>query len=388
MFSIISKYIIRSFLQTFLVIFSVLFLAFFFLRSIDFLEIAARGDMYPQIALGYIFFNIPSVIEIILPLSIFLSTLICIARMNTSNEINFMRQMGLKSGNFLKILAIPILLMSFFALFISLIVSPYSLDSLYKLTSNQTFSDRFKMMGAGKPTYFEDVNTTFFAKESNDFDFGFSEIFASIEHEDMEIILTADQVSSIPTDKSTNRLTFKNGKIVGLEMEGDFLMNFSHLEFTFPRKIKTSSTDLSHLSLTSLISNLENNREQSELFKRLSIFVLIIVSAFVALNFGISNHRIGFTVSLITGSLFFLLYFGIYLGMQNWTLSSEYNPSISFAAFHFVFFLAGIFLSYFLNKESPINIYSSGVSSINNFQLIFNLVLLAFVIYMFFYFLI
>ena len=218
MFSIISKYIIRSFLQTFLVIFSVLFLAFFFLRSIDFLEIAARGDMYPQIALGYIFFNIPSVIEIILPLSIFLSTLICIARMNTSNEINFMRQMGLKSGNFLKILAIPILLMSFFALFISLIVSPYSLDSLYKLTSNQTFSDRFKMMGAGKPTYFEDVNTTFFAKESNDFDFGFSEIFASIEHEDMEIILTADQVSSIPTDKSTNRLTFKNGKIVGLEL--------------------------------------------------------------------------------------------------------------------------------------------------------------------------
>ena len=96
-----------------------------------------------------------------------------------------MRQMGLKSGNFIKILAIPILLMSFFALFISLIVSPYSLDSLYKLTSNQTFSDRFKMMGAGKPTYFEDVNTTFFAKESNDFDFGFSEIFASIEHEDM-----------------------------------------------------------------------------------------------------------------------------------------------------------------------------------------------------------
>ena len=244
------------------------------------------------------------------------------------------------------------------------------------------------MMGAGKPTYFEDVNTTFFAKESNDFDFGFSEIFASIEHEDMEIILTADQVSSIPTDKSTNRLTFKNGKIVGLEMEGDFLMNFSHLEFTFPRKIKTSSTDLSHLSMTSLISNLENNREQSELFKRLSIFVLIIVSAFVALNFGISNHRIGFTVSLITGSLFFLLYFGIYLGLQNWTLSSEYNPSISFAAFHLVFFLAGIFLSYFLNRESPINIYSSGVTSINNFQLIFNLVLLAFVIYMFFYFLI
>ena len=284
MFSIISKYIIRSFLQTFLVIFSVLFLAFFFLRSIDFLEIAARGDMYPQIALGYIFFNIPSVIEIILPLSIFLSTLICIARMNTSNEINFMRQMGLKSGNFLKILAIPILLMSFFALFISLIVSPYSLDSLYKLTSNQTFSDRFKMMGAGKPTYFEDVNTTFFAKESNDFDFGFSEIFASIEHEDMEIILTADQVSSIPTDKSTNRLTFKNGKIVGLEMEGDFLMNFSHLEFTFPRKIKTSSTDLSHLSMTSLISNLENNREQSELFKRLSIFVLIIAVSYTHLT--------------------------------------------------------------------------------------------------------
>ena len=344
--------------------------------------------MYPQIALGYIFFNIPSVIEIIFPLSIFLSTLICIARMDTSNEINFMRQMGLESRNFLKILLMPILLMSFFALFISLIVSPYSLDSLYKLTSNQTFSDRFKMMGAGKPTYFEDVNTTFFAKESNDFDFGFSEIFASIEHEDMEIVLTADQVSSIPTDKNSNKLTFKNGKIVGLEMEGDFSMNFSLLEFTFPRKIKTSSTNLSHLSMTSLISNFENNREQSELFKRLSIFVLIIISAYVALNLGISNHRIGFTISLITGSLFFLLYFGIYLGMQNWILSSEYNPSIFFAAFHLIFLLVGIFLSYFLNKEIPINIYSRGVTSINYFQLIFNLFLLAFVIYMFFHFLI
>ena len=165
-------------------------------------------------------------------------------------------------------------------------------------------------------------------------------------------------------------------------------MNFLHLEFTFPRKIKTSSTDLSHLSITNLISNLENNREQSELFKRLSIFVLIIVSAYVALNFGISNHRIGFTVSLISGSLFFLLYFGIYLGMQNWTLSSENNPSISFAAFHLVFFLVGIFLSYFLHKESPINLYSNGVTLINYFQLIFNLVLLIFVIYLFYLFLI
>ncbi len=388
MFSIISKYIIRSFLQTFLVIFSVLFLAFFFLRSIDFLEIAARGDMYPQIALGYIFFNIPSVIEIILPLSIFLSTLICIARMNTSNEINFMRQMGLKSRNFSKILAMPILFMSLFALFISLMVSPYSLNSLYKLASNQTFSDRFKMMGAGKPTYFEDVNTTFFAKESNDFDFGFSEIFASIEHEKMEIILTADQVSSVPTDKTTNRLTFKNGKIVGLEIEGDFLMKFSQLEFTFPRKIKTSSTDLSHLSLNSLISNSNKNQELSELLKRASIFVLIVISAFVALNLGISNHRIGFTFSMISGTLYFLLYFGIYLGIQNWILSSEYNPLNSFVIFHSIFLLMGIFISYSVNKESPIKLYSRGETSLNYFQLTFNLILLVLVIYLFFLFLI
>ena len=172
-------------------------------------------------------------------------------------------------------------------------------------------------------------------------------------------------------------------------MDGDFLMRFSQLEFTFPRKIKTSSSDLSHLSVNSLISNFNNNnRELSELLKRTSIFVLIVVSAFVALNFGISNHRIGFTISMIAGSLYFLLYFGTYLGIQDWILSSEYNPLNSFVIFHLIFFLMGIFISYSLNKESPIKLYSRGETSLNYFQLMFNLILLALVIYLFFLFLI
>ena len=84
---IISFYILNQLLKTLLITFFILFGILFFNESIGFLEKASNGELYPSLVSLVLIFSIPSLLEIAIPTSLFIGTLIAIYNLKKTTFI-------------------------------------------------------------------------------------------------------------------------------------------------------------------------------------------------------------------------------------------------------------------------------------------------------------
>ena len=91
---IISFYILNQLLKTLLITFIILFGILFFNESIDFLEKASNGELYPSLVSLVLIFSIPSILEVVIPTSVFIGTLISIYNLKFYNNGELMIESG------------------------------------------------------------------------------------------------------------------------------------------------------------------------------------------------------------------------------------------------------------------------------------------------------
>ena len=96
---IIVLYILKQVTKTIFFTFLILFGILFFNESIQFLEKAARGDLYPSLLIPVLFFSLPNILEVSVPISVFLGILISIYNLNKTNELSFIYQLGMCQKN-------------------------------------------------------------------------------------------------------------------------------------------------------------------------------------------------------------------------------------------------------------------------------------------------
>ena len=211
---IISFYILNQLLKTLLITFIILFGILFFNESIDFLEKASNGELYPSLVSLVLIFSIPSILEVVIPTSVFIGTLISIYNLKKTNEITFASQAGLSNLKLIALTVIPSLVISLFLILNSFFISPSSNERLGFLSNSQSFADNFKLMGEGKINEIEELNGVFYAEGASDL--GFQNIFAKIESEDLDYILSSEEVSASSSDDSYNQITFTKGELLSL----------------------------------------------------------------------------------------------------------------------------------------------------------------------------
>ena len=159
---IISFYILNQLLKTLLITFFILFGILFFNESIGFLEKASNGELYPSLVSLVLIFSIPSLLEIAIPTSLFIGTLIAIYKLKKTNDITFANHAGLGESGIVLICLIPSIFLSIFLIFNSFFLAPTSNQQLSFLSKSQSFADNFKLMGEGKINEIEELDGIFF----------------------------------------------------------------------------------------------------------------------------------------------------------------------------------------------------------------------------------
>ena len=127
---IIVLYILKQVTKTIFFTFLILFGILFFNESIQFLEKAARGDLYPSLLIPVLFFSLPAILEVSVPISVFLGILISIYNLNKTNELSFIYQLGMGQKNLTFITLIPVIFCSFFIFLNSFYFVPQSIEKL------------------------------------------------------------------------------------------------------------------------------------------------------------------------------------------------------------------------------------------------------------------
>ncbi len=269
---IIVLYILKQVTKTIFFTFLILFGILFFNESIQFLEKASRGDLYPSLLIPVLFYSLPATLEVSIPISVFLGILISIYNLNKTNELSFIYQLGMGQKNLTLVTLIPVIFCSFFVFFNSFYFVPQSNENLSFLSDSQSFSDKFKLMGEGKINAFPDLGGIIFAKEASDR--GFKDVFANFNSENSDLILNSKEVLGSSQDEKLNKLTFESGNLVIPSQSGTIDLEFEELFFLFNKKQKLAEKNIEKMSLSLLIQEDKNEDFYAEFLKRLSLSLL------------------------------------------------------------------------------------------------------------------
>ena len=332
---IIVLYILKQVTKTIFFTFLILFGILFFNESIQFLEKASRGDLYPSLLIPVLFYSLPATLEVSIPISVFLGILISIYNLNKTNELSFIYQLGMGQKNLTLVTLIPVIFCSFFVFFNSFYFVPQSNENLSFLSDSQSFSDKFKLMGEGKINTFPDLGGIIFAKEASDR--GFKDVFANFNSENSDLILNSKEVLGSSQDEKLNKLTFESGNLVIPSQSGTIDLEFEELFFLFNKKQKLAEKNMEKMSLSLLIQEDKNEDFYREFLKRLSLSLMLIISSLVAIPLSLRMANKGRFTMILSGLVIFLTYYGLVQGQKVLVLESSFSSFQVFSVLHFIF---------------------------------------------------
>ena len=332
---IIVLYILKQVTKTIFFTFLILFGILFFNESIQFLEKASRGDLYPSLLIPVLFYSLPAILEVSIPISVFLGILISIYNLNKTNELSFIYQLGMGQKNLTFVTLIPVIFCSFFVFFNSFYFVPQSNENLSFLSDSQSFSDKFKLMGEGKINAFPDLGGIIFAKEASDR--GFKDVFANFNSENSDLILNSKEVLGSSQDEKLNKLTFESGNLVIPSQSGIIDLEFEELFFLFNKKQKLAEKNMEKMSLSLLIQEDKNEDFYTEFLKRLSLSLMLIISSLVAIPLSLRMANKGRFTMILSGLVIFLTYYGLVQGQKVLVLESSFSSFQVFSVLHLIF---------------------------------------------------
>ncbi|MFL2779643.1 MAG: LptF/LptG family permease [Gammaproteobacteria bacterium] len=350
---IISFYILNQVLKTLLITFIILFGILFFNQSIDFLEKASNGELYPSLVSLVLIFSVPSILEVVIPASVFIGTLISIYNLKKTNEITFASQAGLSNLKLIYLSLIPSAVISIFLIFNSFFISPSSNERLSFLSNSQSFADNFKLMGEGKVNQIKELNGVFYAEGASDL--GFQNIFAKIESDDLNYILNSDEVTANSSDDSYNQIIFEQGELVIPLEKNDLFLDFQSLIFLFPKNQVVVNEDIKTKNWYELINKVDSKFYLSEIFERISLSLMLIVSVLIAVPLSLKMHESGRFLLIFSGLVIFLSYYGLVIGQKVFVEEGILSPIQIFIIIHGVYLSLGLSLFGLNNYVLDIN---------------------------------
>lgn len=350
---IISFYILNQVLKTLLITFIILFGILFFNQSIDFLEKASNGELYPSLVSLVLIFSVPSILEVVIPASVFIGTLISIYNLKKTNEITFASQAGLSNLKLIYLSLIPSAVISIFLIFNSFFISPSSNERLSFLSNSQSFADNFKLMGEGKVNQIKELNGVFYAEGASDL--GFQNIFAKIESDDLNYILNSDEVTASSSDDSYNQIIFEQGELVIPLEKNDLFLDFQSLIFLFPKNQVIVNEDIKTKNWYELINKVDSKFYLSEIFERFSLSLMLIVSVLIAVPLSLKMHESGRFLLIFSGLVIFLSYYGLVIGQKVFVEEGILSPIQIFLIIHGVYLSLGLSLFGLNNYVLDIN---------------------------------
>ena len=329
----ILKQVTKTIFFTFLILFGILFLN----ESIQFLEKASRGELYPSLLLLVLIYSLPTILEVSIPISVFLGVLISIYNLNKSNEISFIYQLGMSQKDLTLVSLIPAFLCSIFIFFNSFYFVPQSSEKLSFLSEAQSFSDKFKLMGEGKINAFPELGGILFAKEASDR--GFKDVFANFKNENSDFILNSKEVLGSSQDENTNKLIFERGNLSIPSKNGAVDLEFNELFILFDKTQKKANDNIEKMTLDILVLEEKNEIFYTEFLTRFSLSFMLIVSTLFAIPLSLRMANIGRFSMILSGLVIFLSYYGLVEGQKVITIESSLSSFQIFFFLHLVFFI-------------------------------------------------
>ena len=304
-------------------------------RSIQYLEQAAIGEINAEVVGWVILYRLPEFIQLILPLSFFLSLVLTVGKFSANNEYNIYEQNGFTTRRFILISLIPASLIAAISVSFSVWISPESNLRSSQLLEEQSFEDKFRSI---QPGSFRRLNEDIliYAKKRKG------------------RILQSVFIQTNPK-KQINAGTIITAANASLDIDNPNILLLNKGNFYF-RKDNSKSSRMSFEELKiNIISNISDNSmkeitievsEQSKFQWSILLGLMSFIAVFLAIPISKVRPREGRYKRILPAIFIFILYLALLISSRGWLEAEIIGAFPGIYSVHLMFMALGIFLLY------------------------------------------
>ena len=348
---IIARYLSSRILLTCLAITIVLLLVVVSGRLATYIAEAADGRIAATILFPVILLRIPQFLELILPASLLLGIIISLGQLYESNEMTVMHATGVSQRRILSIAMAAATFVAFFVALLSFYLSPKGYSYVNDLIEAQGLQSE---LGTLAPeTFYELENrggTIYAGSVSSDRD-SMSDVFVFRSKDEegggLQTIIHAQRGFQELNENGARYFVLENGvRFEGVPGNADFtITQFDRYNQKIEKPdIGLDDPDNLETETVPTLLGLTGPEAQGELHWRLSLPVMTLLLAFVAVPLSRSNPRQGRYLKLIPGLGFYLGYVVLLNAGRDAVGDSEVSVLVGIWLPHLIVFLTALIL--------------------------------------------
>lgn len=334
---IIRRYIVRETLKTQLAILFILFMIFFSQKLIKILSNAVEGDIPNNLIMPLLLLGVSSLMQLILPLSLFLGILIAFGRFYSDSEMVAMSACGVKKKIIYQVILFLSIITCAFTIGNSVWFIPWSSVQEDKLVENAKLNPSLAGLLAGQ---FQKVpqgdSVIYIGNVRNN---NLEKIFIAQTNptkSQRPAVILADK-GQVISDKDGNQVILLDNanRYEGSAQLKDFrISSFNHYQAIIKMKEAAASDEqgkdnIDQLSLNELKTR-NTPKSNAEFYWRLSLIISVPLMAFLVIPLSASNPRQGRLARVLPAILLYLVYFLLESSLKAHAAKGRLDPQLWF----------------------------------------------------------
>jgi lipopolysaccharide export system permease protein len=286
-------------------------------RLVKYLAEAASGDIAPEVLMSIMYFRIPSFLELVLPLGLFIGILLAYGRLYVDSEMTVMSACGLSIGRLAAYTLIPASVLAILVGYVSLYATPMGISNVNKIFDELEAGSGIETLAAGRFRVDDKTSRVTYINRFSDDKAVMKEVFIAeprindngeVEH---SVVLAERGHIEIPDQYGRRYLIMENGRrYVGQPGEGDFQVTTftDYGQRLRERKIRNHRKSRIESKPTKDLFKSANPKDIAALQWRFSLPLLVPIISLIALALSKTNHRQGRYVKMLPAFLIYIVY--------------------------------------------------------------------------------
>jgi lipopolysaccharide export system permease protein len=307
---LLSRYLVRELLLSFLAIVFVLLLILMAGEIARLLSEALEGRLSPDLVLKLVLLKIPLALEMLIPLGVLLSVMLTFGRLYHEREMEVMSASGIGQGYFIRLLLGIAGILSVITLSISLFVSPWVLQQERQLLAEGQLKVQIKALAGGRFTPLSQSGGVFYAEKVSAKG-ELNEVFISLRPKDKPDVLITAPKGHFQLAGDRTMLVLEQGQFVegGLGSGRLAVNRFEQMSVWLPDwQVRLSSVQVQAMPTEQLLTLLNDPKAGAQLEWRVFTGVSVVVMTLMGWRLARVAPRQGRYARMGYGLLFYLLF--------------------------------------------------------------------------------
>lgn len=343
---ILSRYLTKEIFKSQVAILFILLLIFFCQQLVRVLSSAVSGKVPADLVMSLLGLGMPTMAQLMLPLSLFIALLLTLGRFYAESEITVMRACGVGQGLLAKVALFLSIFTTALAVYNVFWLSPWAINKQSEMLAEAKANPRFAALSAGQ--FMTAGGYVLFIDNITDNKINDIYVFQPDQQKKNRpsvVVAESGELQGLPNGDQILKLA-NSTRYEGTPQTADFrISHFDNYDaYLGYQTVETDEKLVQRAGIQKLIGD-KSKEARAELQWRLALIFAVPLMALLAVPMSSVNPRQGRFAKLLPALLLYLIYFLLQSSLKSSGASGKINPDILMPAVSILFLIFGIVLN-------------------------------------------